>query len=122
MRKIVIPYTSYTERKAKEMLFTADWLNAADALRLGMVNQVVPLQDLADFTLELARRIARKPMFALRLAKEAVNTFDDASGRQAGMMNAFNLHQLCHSHNMQVHDMPIDPAYLRDGIGKSGKQ
>jgi len=112
----------FGSRKAKELLFTADWLSAAEALQLGMINRVVPLDELADATLELAERIARKPMFALRLAKEAVNTFEDAQGRQAGMMNAFNLHQLCHSHNYQVHDLPIDPAYLREGFGKSGKQ
>ena len=106
-------------RKAKELLFTADWLSAAEAHRLGMVNHVVPLDGLADATMELAKRIAKKPMFALRLAKEAVNTYEDAQGRQAGMMNAFNLHQLCHSHNFQVHDMPIDPGYLASGFGKS---
>jgi enoyl-CoA hydratase len=109
-------------RKAKELLFTADWLSAKDACRLGMVNHVVPTAELATATLELAKRIARKPMFALRLAKEAVNTCEDAQGRHAGMMNAFHLHQLCHSHNMQVHEMPIDPAYLGGGFGKSGKK
>jgi len=109
-------------RKAKEMLFTADWLSASEAHRLGMVNHVVPLEGLAGATLDLANRIAKKPMFALRLAKEAVNTWDDAQGRQVGMMNAFNLHQLCHSHNMQVHDLPIDPGYLSAGFGKSGEK
>ena len=99
-------------RKAKELLFTADWLSAAEAHGTGMVNQVVPREELAAATLALAERIAKKPMFALRLAKEAVNTMEDAQGRQAGMMNAFHLHQLCHSHNMQVHNLPIDPAFL----------
>ena len=109
-------------RKAKELLFTADWLSAEEAHRLGMVNHVVPLDQLAGATLDLARRIAKKPMFALRLAKEAINTFEDAQGRQAAMMNAFHLHQLCHSHNMQVHNLPIDPAYLGAGFGKSGEK
>jgi len=109
-------------RKAKELLFTADWLSAGEAHRLGMVNHVVPFGRLAEATLELARRIAKKPMFALRLAKEAINTFEDAQGRKAAMMNAFHLHQLCHSHNMQVHDLPIDPAYLSAGFGKSGEK
>ena len=109
-------------RKAKEMLFTGDPISAQEAHRLGMVNHVVPPGELADATLALAIRIAKKPMFALRLAKEAVNTFEDAQGRKAAMMNAFHLHQLCHSHNMQVHELPIDPAYLRDGFGKSGDE
>jgi enoyl-CoA hydratase len=96
-------------RKAKELLFTADWLSALEAQRLGMVNHVVPNEELANFTLELAQRIAQKPLFALKLAKEAVNAAQDAQGRVAAMQTAFALHQLGHSHNMQVHGLPIDP-------------
>ena len=100
-------------RKAKELLFTADWLSAQDAKALGMVNHVVQAADLATFTLDLARRIASKPMFALKLAKEAVNAAEDAQGRVNAMQTAFALHQLAHSHNMQVHGMPIDPSGLQ---------
>jgi enoyl-CoA hydratase len=96
-------------RKAKELLFTSDWLSAADAQRLGMVNHVVPNDKLATFTLELAQRIAQKPLFALKLAKESVNAVEDAQGRVSAMQTAFALHQLGHSHNMQVHGLPIDP-------------
>ena len=100
-------------RKAKELLFTADWLSAQDAKALGMVNHVVPAADLIDFTLNLASRIATKPMFALKLAKEAVNAAEDAQGRVGAMQTAFALHQLAHSHNMQVHGIPIDPSGLQ---------
>jgi enoyl-CoA hydratase len=96
-------------RKAKELLFTADWLSAQEAHRLGMVNHVVSREKLAGFTLELASRIAQKPLFALKLAKEAVNAAEDAQGRVSAMQTAFALHQLGHSHNMQVHGLPIDP-------------
>ena len=41
-------------RKAKELLFTADWLSAQEARALGMVNHVVPAAELAAFTLALA--------------------------------------------------------------------
>lgn len=100
-------------RKAKELLFTADWLSAEEARALGMVNQVVPAVELADATLALAIRIAAKPMFALRMAKEAVNAAEDAQGRLSAMQTAFALHQLAHSHNMQVHGMPVDPSGLQ---------
>src|SRR5690606_11116796 len=60
-------------RKAKELLFTADWLDAEAARQLGMVNKVVPLDALKDEALAMARRIAAKPILALKLAKEAVN-------------------------------------------------
>ena len=49
-------------RAAKEMLFTSDALSADEARRLGMVNHVVPLADLQDFTLALAEKIAQKPL------------------------------------------------------------
>ena len=100
-------------RKAKELLFTADWITAQEACQLGMVNHVVPAEELQAFTLALAERIARKPMFALKLAKEAVNAAEDAQGRVQAMGTAFALHQLAHSHNMQVHGMPVDPSGLQ---------
>ncbi len=105
-------------RKAKEMLFTADWLSAADAHRLGMVNHVVPAAELSDFTLALAERIAAKPAFALKLAKESVNAAQDAQGRVQAMSTSFALHQLAHSHNMQVHGLPIDPSGLAPSVAR----
>ena len=98
-------------RTAKEMLFTSDSLSAADAHRLGMVNHVVPLAELEQRVLELATRIAAQPLFALRLAKEAVNAAQDNQGRVGAMQTSFALHQLCHSHNQQVHGALIDPSF-----------
>jgi enoyl-CoA hydratase len=97
-------------RKAKEMLFTGDAVTAADALRLGMVNRVVPAERLEQEVLALASKIATRPLFALRLAKLAVNGADDAAGRTASMERAFALHQLAHAHNLAVHGQVIDPA------------
>jgi enoyl-CoA hydratase len=109
-------------RKAKEMLFTGDWLTAEDALRLGMINHAVPAERLAEFTLDLARRIAQKPLFALKLAKESVNAAQDAQGRVGAMQTSFALHQLAHSHNMQVHGMLVDPTGLSPAVaGKPAK-
>lgn len=107
-------------RKAKELLFTADWLSAEEAEKLGMVNHVVPRADLTSFTLALAEKIAAKPLFALKLAKEAVNAAQDAQGRTSAMQTSFALHQLAHSHNMQVHGMMIDPSGISPAVKKSG--
>ena len=46
-------------RKAKELLFTAGAVTAEEARQLGMVNKVVPLEQLVPATMEMARRIAR---------------------------------------------------------------
>ena len=53
---------------------------------------------------------------ALKLAKEAVNAAQDAQGRTSAMQTAFALHQLAHSHNMQVHGMMIDPSGLSPAV------
>lgn len=99
-------------RKAKEMLFTSDFLDANEAHRLGMVNHVVPNDQLESFTIELAARISKKPGFVLKLIKESVNAAQDAQGRVNAMNTSFALHQLSHSHNEQVHGLPIDPTGL----------
>ena len=59
--------------KAKELVFTADVIDAAEALRIGLVNRVVPVSDLKSATLELARKIAQGPPKALALAKQLLN-------------------------------------------------
>ena len=58
--------------KALELLFTGDLIDASEALRLGLVNQVVPAAALGDTTRELAGRLARGPILAHGAAKAAV--------------------------------------------------
>lgn len=105
-------------RKAKEMLFTADWISAQEAHRLGMVNHVVPREELESFTLSLAEKIAQKPSFALKLAKEAVNQTLEAQGQWQAMLAVFNLHQLAHSHNQELYGMRIDPNGIPGAVRK----
>lgn len=108
-------------RKAKEMLFTSDFLTAEEVHRLGMVNHVVPRDQLDSFALDLASRIAEKPLFALKLAKESVNVAQDNQGRANAMQTAFAYHQLAHSHNQQLFDLPIDPAFMQKTFpGRTG--
>lgn len=110
-------------RKAKELLFTADWFTAEDARQFGMVNQVIPRDELADKALELASRIAAKPAFALKASKLAVNQMQDAAGFQTGMNTVFAWHQLCHSHNMQKFDLAVDPSGLAPSVkGRTDKR
>ena len=103
-------------RKAKEFLFTADEISAQDAAALGMVNRVVPRDQLAEVTLALAEKIASKPAFALKATKQAVNHVQDVQGRRNAQMHAFSLHQLLHAHNELVHGMPMDPNGLPEAV------
>jgi len=86
-------------RRAKELLFTGDPMTALDAHRLGMVNHVVPEEELLDFALGMAKRIAEKPSFALKLAKMAVNQALDAQGFHIAQQAAFNLQHVGHAHS-----------------------
>jgi len=58
---------------AKEMLFTADIYDAQAALKMGLVNHVVPAAELLDYCKDMAGRITSKGPVAVRLTKEAVN-------------------------------------------------
>lgn len=107
-------------RQAKEMLFTADRWTAEDAHRWGMVNRVVPLDRIEAATLELARQIAAKPMFALKLVKEAINGSLDAQGQQLAVDRGFALHQLAHAHNRLRYGGLLDPSGVPEAIRKGG--
>jgi 2-(1,2-epoxy-1,2-dihydrophenyl)acetyl-CoA isomerase len=61
------------QRKALEIFFTADIIEAAEAARLGLVNWVVPDGELEKTTRDLALRLARGPALALGRTKELVN-------------------------------------------------
>ena len=59
--------------KAKELMFTGDLIDAATAAQLGVVNRVVPDEELARVTYEFARRLAQSAPLALGLMKRALN-------------------------------------------------
>ena len=61
-------------QRAKELMFFGDALSAADAHRLGLVNRVVPAQDLEKTAREWAERLAAGPTRAIALTKHLVNT------------------------------------------------
>ncbi len=66
---------------AAEMLFTGDMIDAAEALRIGLVSRVLPVDELLPAAQELAGRIALNPPMALGYLKEGLR-------RAAGMSRA----------------------------------
>ena len=103
-------------RKAKELLLTGDSLDADEAHALGMVSKVFAADELADQTLEFARRIAQLPTMTSLLIKEAVNQSVDNMGFYNALNACFTLHELNHSHWAQVHDNRYPIALEEDGI------
>ena len=59
--------------KATEMLYTGDFVSAADAERMGLYNRVVSADQLVSATREFAEKLARGPAFALGKTKEMLN-------------------------------------------------
>jgi len=94
-------------RIAKEFLFTGDRMPARRAYEVGMINQVVPREELAARTLALAGRIAAMPRLGLALAKKAVNQAEDLQGLHAGLDSVFGLHHLAHAHNAETAADPL---------------
>lgn len=82
--------------KAKEMVLTAEIIDAAEALRIGLVNRVVPAAELLSATRALAGKIAAGPPLAATLAKSLLNraaTVDLATaleGEAFGQSNAIS--------------------------------
>ena len=76
-------------KKARELLYFGDMIDAPTALQLGMINRIVPLAELRDRTLRFARRMALISPEALTQTKLAINRGADAMGftnaMQAGL-------------------------------------
>src|SRR6516164_9097538 len=67
-------------KKARELLYFGDTIDAQAALALGMVNRVVPLAELRDASLRWAKRLSLISPEALYATKRAVNRVADAAG------------------------------------------
>ena len=57
---------------AAELLYTGDIINAERAERIGLINRIVPEEELMPATMELARKIAKGPPVGVRMTKEAL--------------------------------------------------
>ncbi|MGH9908337.1 MAG: enoyl-CoA hydratase/isomerase family protein [Pyrinomonadaceae bacterium] len=84
------------EGKAMEMILTGDIIDAKTAFAIGLVNHVVPADQLEAKTMEIANRIADKGPVALKLAKEAVKTAS-RSLLDEGLRREMDLFALCFS-------------------------
>jgi enoyl-CoA hydratase len=58
---------------AKKLIFTGEMIDASEAFRIGLIEEVVEHERLMDRALEIAEKIVRKPPLAIKLAKKAIN-------------------------------------------------
>ncbi|MFB6838739.1 enoyl-CoA hydratase [Streptomyces sp. NPDC056361] len=108
-------------RVAKEFLYTGDRMDARRAYEVGMVNRVVPTEELTARTMELAGRIAEMPRMGLALTKRAVNQAEDLQGLHTGMDSVFGLHHLAHAHNAETAPDALGGVDLRAMLRHSGE-
>jgi naphthoate synthase len=65
------------QKKAREIWFLCEQYDAQEALQMGLVNRVVPLERLEDETVAVARRMLQHSPLALRMIKAGMNAADD---------------------------------------------
>jgi len=61
------------EKKAKELIFTGDFISADQALNIGMINKVVPQEQLKEAVEEIIGKIKKKSPAILKFAKISIN-------------------------------------------------
>ena len=94
----IIPGAGGTQRltrligmtKAKELIYTGDLIDANTAFIMGLVNKVVPQDNLMAEAKELARKILSKSSIALSLAKQAIT-----SGADMNLYSGLDLEARC---------------------------
>ena len=74
------------EKKAKEIIFTSDFISATEAERMGFVNKVVPPEKFDEECMLLAQKIAAQPKKVLRKIKQMMNDGMDMDYRSAIML------------------------------------
>jgi enoyl-CoA hydratase len=82
------------EKKAKELIFTGDFISAEEAWRLGLVNQVVSPEKLKETVEELIGKLMSKSPAILRFAKLSVNKSLETP-LSVGMASEMDFFALC---------------------------
>jgi len=88
------------QKKAREIWYLCDQYDAQEALQMGLVNKVTPLDELETTTIDWCRKMLKKSPMALRLLKSAFNAeLDGQAGLQELAGNATLLYYLSEEAN-----------------------
>jgi enoyl-CoA hydratase len=83
--------------RTKELFFTGDIVDGQEAYRLGLVNAVLPDDELDERTTALCRRIAANPLDALSLHKSIVNRWDEIAGLRTAVVEGADADAMFHA-------------------------
>ncbi len=119
----IIPGAGGTQRlprlvgvsRAKEIILTGRFVDASEALQIGLVNSVVPATDTYTAAAELAARLARGPALAMRAAKEAIDR-----GIETDLETGLAIERLQFSALFATDDRTIGmSSFIESGPGKA---
>ena len=85
--------------RAKELIFTGSNIDAQEAYRIGLVNKVVPNEELMDTAKKMAGKIASNASFAVSIAKAAINNGYDMDIKNAVEYEANLFGITCSTHD-----------------------
>ncbi len=71
--------------KARELLFTGEYIDGAEAQRIGLVNRAVPAEKLMETVMEMAAKIAANSAFSLKMIKKGLNMAQGETSLEALM-------------------------------------
>lgn len=103
----IIPGAGGTQRlprligvgRAKQLIFSAKAISASDALSIGLVEEIVPKEELLHYAIDVAKSIAKNGPIALRQAKMAIN-----QGMQTDLSTALEIEHLCYKETIKTND------------------
>ncbi len=111
---MVEPWTFMNRKRAAEYLYTAQTLGAAEACAMGLINRVVPLDELESTVEAMAAHIARAPLSTLMGTKSLlVRAWDQMGMRQHLQMSA---------DVMSVMESTSDARAVREEMATSGRK
>ncbi len=86
-------------RVAKEFLMLGERMPAERAYQFGMVNRIVPRDQLEAETRAMAAKLAEQGRLGLWLTKQAINHVEDLRGKRTAMDAVFHMHHFAHAQN-----------------------
>jgi enoyl-CoA hydratase/carnithine racemase len=95
------------QRKTRELLMTGDLIDAAEAYRIGLVNQVVPHDELEQAVDAFAERLARVSPDVMAPTKHMLNRAQEASGMLEALQAAVDLQPIINMNSTQMEFLEI---------------
>jgi enoyl-CoA hydratase len=86
-------------RVAKEFLLLGERMSAERAYSFGMVNKVVPREELRDATAAWANKLAKQARLGNWLTKQSINHVEELRGKRSAMDTVFHMHHFAHAQN-----------------------